>query len=144
MCRLAAPGAKILKIMPGIILRLRTRDFLKISKTPKRRRRQRCRQHSEDDRRLSTCNRALSAYLEKLPSGPRHQASRISHLTSNWDDVRGPYLLLDGARSPSEAIFFQNPQKCQAGRILKIPKNTGLPRRSNLKYILGAAQVAKS
>ena len=81
--RLAEFGAKILKRMPGHPFRLRTRDFLKISKTPKRRRRQRCRQHSEDDRRLSTCNRALSAYLEKLPSGPRHQASRISHLTSN-------------------------------------------------------------
>ena len=76
-------------------------------------------------------------WFGKLPSGPKHQKTRIYHLASNWDGMCGPNMLLNSAQSAPEANFLSKipkvPKLPQLGRISKIPKITKLPKRPSSK-----------
>ena len=76
-------------------------------------------------------------WFGKLPSGPKHQKTRIYHLASNWDGMCGPNMLLNTAQSAPEANFLSKipkvPKLPQLGRISKIPKITKLPKRPSSK-----------
>ena len=139
------PALKFLKLCRGTILSCGHTIFLKFSKLLKAAAGGGPPQKPDADGQFGTGWGALSACLEKAPSGPKHQVSRIYHLTSNWDDMCGPYMLLHSARSAPEANFLQNPQKCQNWRncvgILKFPKVLGCRGAQVLKYILGSTKV---
>ena len=115
------PALKFLKLCRGTILFLSCGHtiFLKFSKLLKAAAGGGPPQKPDADGQFGTGWGALSACLEKLPSGPKHQVSRTYHLTSDWDDMCGPYMLSHSARIARGArpkqIFFKILKSAKTG-----------------------------
>ena len=139
-------------MLPGNILRLRTRDFPKTSKTLKSVSRsdptQKLMQTSKE---ANSSGRAGSALACLTGHDKTCQASSIAVLSSNkpWKIAFAAHTgCYTSARSAPEAKFLQNPQNCQNWRnsaeFLKISKTLGCRCAQVPKYILRAAEVAIS